>query len=131
MKPAIKKRLDDLFGEYDQARQRERLREIRKDPEAHRLTRLMAPGARASYRYEDGGKDHTGRTVRFCWACHRNAAGYFLAWRENQAADGRGERVGMSAHRQKKAARLWSLRWAAEFRAGIRRTAGKRSRNNG
>jgi hypothetical protein len=118
---ALEAAVGDIFAGVERDRQRDQLAKIQKDPEAHRLTRLMAPGARLSYRYEDGGEDHTGRTVRFCWACHRNAAGYFLAWRQNQGADGQGERVAFTAHRQKKAARAWSQRWATEFRAEVRK----------
>ena len=55
---------------------------IKADPRAHRLTRIMADGKPARYRYYPAGKNRRGQEVWFCWSSHRNAAGYFLCWRE-------------------------------------------------
>jgi hypothetical protein len=123
---AIEKRLEkavaDIFRGVELADQRVELARIRSDPKAHRLTRLMAPGAKLSYRYTAGGTDHTGRTVRFCWSVHRNAAGFFLAWKELRGEKGQGERVGWTAHEKKYAAKAWAERWCAEWKRGSRMT---------
>lgn len=60
------------------------------DPLAHKLTRVMEDGKPPSYRYWcrelTNGK---GQRVRFCWTVHRNAAGFYLGWRETWRKDGR------------------------------------------
>lgn len=50
------------------------------DPEKHKLTLVFDGPMR--WRYFDAGKDGRGWNVRFCWSTTRNAAGYFLSWRE-------------------------------------------------
>jgi hypothetical protein len=125
MNRAIEKRLEGLFGEIDQAQLQAELREIRKDPKAHRLTRIAKPGKRFTYRYLRGGTDRQGRTVRFCWAVHPNAAGYWLAWKETIDENRNGERVAWTAHRQKKQARAFCERWAAEVRQAASDQAGR------
>src|SRR5215469_4571695 len=58
----------------------------RRDPEKHRLTRVMSSGAHTGYTYWRGAtrrlsKNREERT-RFCVATCRNAAGFFLLWRQ-------------------------------------------------
>lgn len=67
------------------------------DPVKHKLSKLFENN---SYRYY-GAKDGRGREVRFCYSCHRNVAGYFLAWREVVNKDGSGKRDGWIANRRK------------------------------
>lgn len=125
MKSGIERRLEaavgDVFARVERDWVRDELRKVRSDPEANKLTRLMGPKGN-TYRYADGGRDHTGRTVRFCWSCWKNAAGYFLAWKEVRG-ENQGERVGWTAHRTRKAARAWSTRWRDEWKAEQRRTS--------
>lgn len=50
------------------------------NPKANKLTTVMAKSA--NYRYFSGGKNKRGDRIVFCYSCWRNAAGYFLSWRE-------------------------------------------------
>ena len=57
-------------------------REAKADPHGWRKSRLFPKGA--SYRYYKAGPG-----LRYCYSVHRNAAGYFLAWRERTMKGGR------------------------------------------
>lgn len=57
----------------------------KRDPVAHKLTRVMEKPM--TYRYYRQLGTRRGRIVRWCWTCHRNVAGYFLAWREVETKD--------------------------------------------
>lgn len=115
--------LNRLWRDVIQGSREKELAAVRRDPEAHRLTRLMEPGRSFRYRYADGGRDHTGRSVRFCWSTWKNAAGYYLAWKERRGERGQGERVGWTAHKTRKAARSWSERWCREWKVERRRSS--------
>lgn len=56
----------------------------RRDPVAHKLSKVMEKPM--SYRYYRQLGTRRGRVVRWCYTCHRNVAGYFLAWREVETA---------------------------------------------
>ena len=72
----------DLLIGFEQLNRESEARAAKADPAKHKLTRVFDAGVSTSYRYWDAGIDGRGRAVIFCWACHRNAAGYFLGWRE-------------------------------------------------
>jgi hypothetical protein len=55
----------------------------RADPEKHKCTRIFPGSTRFSY-WE--AKDRRGSRVRFCYSAERNAAGYFMGWREVETA---------------------------------------------
>jgi hypothetical protein len=116
------KRPEDLIAgvmrDFMRNERRAELADIRKDPKANRLTRIMGPKG-DSYRYADGGADHVDRRVWFCWACHRNAAGYWLAWKEVRGGKN-AQRSAWTSHDTKKAARAFSERWANEHREKIK-----------
>ena len=59
---------------------------IKRNPKRHKLTLIMANGKRANWRYIPAGKNGRGSKVRFCYATNRNAAGYYLVWREVETA---------------------------------------------
>lgn len=73
--------LGKLLTNIERSRQDSLKSEIAADPEAHKLTGLMSDGKPARYRYVSA-KNGRGQTMWFCWSVHRNAAGYFLGWRE-------------------------------------------------
>lgn len=54
----------------------------KRDPLANKTTRVFDPGVSTNYRYWPAGKNGKGQTVRFCWSVNRNAAGFYLGWRE-------------------------------------------------
>ena len=59
------------------------------DPLAHKLTRVMEDGKPPSYRYWRGELTNgKGQRVRFCWTVHRNAAGFYLGFRETWRKNG-------------------------------------------
>lgn len=71
-----------LFASFTKMNRDAEAARAQADPKAHKLTRVMTAGASTGYRYFRAGRDGRGREVRFCRASHRNAAGYFLTWRE-------------------------------------------------
>lgn len=76
----------DLWAEIQQGQLSEAVAKAKADPEANKLTRAFDGEMR--WRYFDAGTDGRGWKVRFCWSTTRNAAGYFLGWREIEPAEG-------------------------------------------
>lgn len=91
--------------------------EAKVDPHRHRLTRIMERGKPCNYRYYAGGRNRHGWAVRYCYATNRNAAGYYLAWREVEAPTKSKSKVRMrrdtwSANPLRKDAAEWCRRMA-------------------
>lgn len=80
--------LGDLWREVAAAGRAATFSKAKADPQAHKLTKIMDEGKSASWRYWSAAPDGLGRQVRFCWSCNRNAAGYFLGWREVVSKNG-------------------------------------------
>lgn len=82
----LTKELNRLFGatliDLERARQKRELEAIRADPRAHKATLLWSDGKRPNYRYWGDVVNGKGQRVRFCWSTTRNAAGFFMGWRE-------------------------------------------------
>lgn len=77
----INSRLAPIFESFAKA-QMERERDAAKaNPLKHKLSTVMEAGQLSS-RHWGVLRDGRGRRVKFCWSCHRNVAGFFLAWRE-------------------------------------------------
>lgn len=111
-------RLAPFFSELAQAQYKRTEQEAKANPRAYRTSRVFPPGVNTSYRYYPAGKDGRGRTIRFCWSCHRNVAGYFLAWREVRSKDGsEGRRDQWAARRTRKRLEERAKRLADAFRA--------------
>ncbi len=94
---------------------------IEADPNKYKLTRIMGPKG-SSYRYFDAGRDGRGWQVRFCYSCWRNAAGYFLSWREiippkGSKAKFGGKRDKFAARKVRKRARTLAERRCEAFKA--------------
>ena len=70
-----------VFADLQQSSLRQEEEAAKADPHAHRTTRVFS--GRLRWRYYDGGKG-----LRFCYSCDRNAAGYYLAWRERRTKTG-------------------------------------------
>lgn len=103
-----------MFAELDRdlnAREAER---AKANPNRHKLTTVMPDGA--SYRYYPAGHDGRRREVRFCWSTKRNAAGFFLGWRE-VLGQGLGRRDQWLARRRRTAVKAIAGRRANAFRA--------------
>lgn len=110
--------IQSLLLDLESFRQDAELRRIKENPAAHKLTRLMPHGVPMSYRYYPAGKDGRGRTVRFCWTSHRNAAGYFLGWREViSPKSGKGHRDMWAARKIKRRLAELAKRRADAFKA--------------
>ena len=82
----VQARLNALFAKLQHEMDEAELERIRENPDAHKLTLLMEPGKPATYYYFVKSK-RRGREVRFCYSKHRNAAGYYLRWREIETRD--------------------------------------------
>jgi hypothetical protein len=74
--------LDRLIRDFHQSSNKAEASKAKADPVAFKKTRVFDGGARLNYQFYGGRKNGRGHAVRFCWATNRNAAGYFLAWRE-------------------------------------------------
>jgi hypothetical protein len=100
MNRSITERLAPMFEELEQAHCRRVSREAKLDPQAHKLTRVFDHGANYRYWQTKNGK---GQRVLFCYSVHRNAAGYFMGWRETYMKNGFVKRDMWLARRRKKA----------------------------
>lgn len=87
----------------------------KREPLKHKLTRVFEPGVSTSYRFWPAGKNGKGQRVIYCWSSHRNAAGFFLGWRETYMKNGTVKRDRWLARRIK--ARCAEI---AKRRAGIK-----------
>lgn len=94
--------INDVWAEVMAAERLRVLEEIAEGKaEKHRKTTIMPDGA--GYRYYTGQPDAKGREVRWCYSTKRNAAGYFLAWREVwDSGKGEGFRDEFMAHKIKR-----------------------------
>lgn len=77
---AANKLISEIWGEIQQMDRERAVARAKADPKTNKLTRVFDGEMR--WRYFDAGKDGRGWNVRFCWSTTRNAAGYFLGWRE-------------------------------------------------
>lgn len=110
--------IQEILVELHQSEVEARIRAAEKDPERHKTTRAMERGKNATYRYWDAGRDSKGREVRFCYTCWRNAAGYFLTFREVwDPATKTGFRDTWVPNKMRKRAAALAERWAREARA--------------
>ena len=92
----------NIWETVERGIQEREIEDIAADPKKHKLTRLMADGKSANYRYYQA-KNGKGQVVKFCWNCNRNAAGYFLSWRQTHLKKARKD--GTIAKRD-----MWSAR---------------------
>lgn len=79
-----------ILGEVNQSILAADAKRAEADPLANKHTTVMPNGA--GYRYMSVPKNGKGQTVRYCYSVHRNAAGFFLGWRETIQKNGTGKR---------------------------------------
>lgn len=102
-----------LEMEFDATKRR--IAAAKADPLGNKLT-TQFEGKPLSWHYTANLKDGRGRRVRFCWSCHRNAAGFFLGWRE--VWNGKtGKRDQWVSRRARKAVAEIARRRTAAFKA--------------
>lgn len=77
--------LGEMWNDIQQAQMEAEERAARAEPLAHRLSRVMERGKPLNYRW--WGVPGRGRHTRYCYATHRNVAGFFLTWREVEVKD--------------------------------------------
>lgn len=78
--------------------------EAARDPAKHKLTTVFPRDGHTRYRYWQSKAGKGVREVRFCYSTGRNAAGYFLTWRERDVGGGRWKRDQWAARKVRKAA---------------------------
>lgn len=78
----------DLILSFNRMNNEREAASAKADPLANKTTRLFDPGVSASYRYYGGKRNGNGQRVLFCYSVHRNAAGFFLGWRETYMKNG-------------------------------------------
>lgn len=116
--PELQSALARIVGDVNRSLTAAEANRAKADPKAHKLTRVMEGKHGLSYRYQTAGTDGRGRRVLFCWSVHRNAAGYFLGWREVYSKP-RGKRGAYTVKRDRWVARKakWRARDVAVRRA--------------
>lgn len=96
---------EQMVASHDRIR-----REAAADPAKHKLTTVFPRDGHTRYRFwqskasAPNKKGRKVREVRFCWSTGRNAAGYFLTWRERDCGKGVWKRDQWAARKQRKAA---------------------------
>lgn len=115
------KPVQDLFQrmwlEMEADAAKRRIERAKADPLGNKLT-TQFEGQSMNWHYAATLRDGRGRRVRFCWSCHRNAAGFFLGWREVwDAKRGTGKRDQWVSRRVRKAVAEIARRRTAAFRA--------------
>lgn len=78
----------DLILSFNEMNNDREAEAAKRDPLAHKLTRVFDAGVSTSYRYYGGKKNGKGQRVLFCYSVHRNTAGFFLGWREVHMKNG-------------------------------------------
>lgn len=78
----------DLILSFNRMNNDREANAAKSDPLSNKLCRVFDPGVSTNYRYWGPVKNGKGQKVRFCWASHRNAAGFFLGWRETWMKNG-------------------------------------------
>lgn len=101
---AIEQRLARAIRYLERANRESEAEAAKRNPPRHAKTLVMQKGKPASYRYRPDASD---RRVHWCWSCWRNAAGFFLAWREVESPD-EIKRDMFGAFRTRKAAKAWA-----------------------
>lgn len=88
MNREIMERLAPMFAELEQASNKRLAEAAKADPLQHKMTRVFDPGVNTNFRYYGPVKNGKGQKVMFCYSIHRNAAGFFLGWRETHMKNG-------------------------------------------
>ena len=74
--------IQELLRSFEQMNRERESAAAKRDPFKNKTTRVFDAGVSAAYRYWPAGKNGKGQKVMFCWSTHRNAAGFYLGWRE-------------------------------------------------
>lgn len=91
----------DLILSFNRMNNDRQAEAAKRDPLSNKLCRVFDPGVSTSYRYYTAPKNGKGQRVLFCWSSHRNAAGFFLGWREVYMKNGTVKRDRWLARRVK------------------------------
>lgn len=115
----LKMRLAQMVKRFNDDNNRRESDAAKADPKKHKLTRVMEGKYGMRYWWIPVGKNGKGQKVYFCWTRHRNAAGYFLGWRETHSVP-RGKQKRQTIKRDQWVARKakWRAKAVAERRAG-------------
>src|SRR5260221_9396480 len=108
-----------LFADFDRDNLRREHETVAADPQKHKLTRVMLGRYGLNYNYLTAGVNGKGQSVCFCWSTHRNAAGYFLGWRQTRMIKGTVKRDRWVARKQRNAVAKVAERRVAAFRKAV------------
>lgn len=108
--------IDDLWQQIEQRCRAGDEVDADKHPERYRLSRTIARGKPASYRYWPAGTDDEGRKVGFGWTVWKNIGDRYLGFREVWDPNkGEGFRDRWTEHKTRKQARGWAEGAVANF----------------
>lgn len=108
-----------MFADHDRAAMKREDEQAQAAPRAHKLTRVFVGRYGLNYSYLTAGVNGKGQSVCFCWSTHRNAAGYFLGWRQTRMVKGTVKRDRWVARKQRKAVARVAERRVAAFRKAV------------
>jgi len=113
----LERAMAPVFAQMERERAELEAERVRKDPKKHKLTRLFPAGVDPERRHRgfDAGTGPNGRRVWFVYSTARNAAGYFLTWRQTEHPDGRVVRERWCAHKLRRAAKHFARRCWEDF----------------
>lgn len=114
----LKMRLAKIAKEFGNSMIKQESERSKADPTANKLTRVMEGRYGLRYYWLPVGVNGKGQKVYYCWTKHRNAAGYFLSWREVYSVP-RGKQKRQTVKRDQWIARKakWRAKEVAERRA--------------
>lgn len=115
--PAIRDLMTSMWADIQRADHERSVKRAKADPVGNKTTRIWDADARMSWLYYFAGRDGRGRRVLFCYSTTRNAAGYFLGWRQVTNKDGSGKRDQWTASRTRKRMSETAKRRTEAFRA--------------
>jgi len=111
--------VDEVWAGMVQGRRKAEVAAAQADPQAHKLTTVFDGELR--WRYYSAGTMRGGHRVTFGWSTTKNAAGFYLTWREvvyvTGKRQGTGKRDQFAARRKRTAAKAIALRRSVAFQA--------------
>jgi hypothetical protein len=118
---AVEALLGRVWAEIQAEQRSYEAERAREDPVAYKLTTVFPTGSSLNYRFWS--VKVRGRSVRYAYCTERNAAGYFLCWRETINKKGGGKRDLWRASKRRKMVREWSLQRYKAHKAKLEKAA--------
>ncbi len=93
--------IQEMLRSFEQMNREREAAAAKRNPLKLKTTRVFDAGVSTNYRYWPAPKNGKGQKVWFCWSSHKNAAGFYLGWREVHMKNGTVKRDRWLARRVK------------------------------